>query len=151
MALLLIMIPGVVLSYLYAYQGFAQYTLDASLVIAVTFFGTSFAATILPYWKRDLYEKSPIARYKIAGIPLISIAGAIMTIFLGWITYEWLFEGVTKDVPAGLYGIGAGNSTSIIFLVVLYVAAAVVYVVARFWRRSQGIDLDAIHAEIPAE
>ena len=151
MALLLIMIPGVVLSYLYAYQGFAQYTLDASLVIAVTFFGTSFAATILPYWKRDLYEKSPIARYEIVGIPLISIAGAITTIFLGWITYEWLFEGVTDDAPAGLYGIGAGNSTSVTFLVILYVAAAVVYVVARYWRRAQGIDLDAIHAEIPAE
>jgi amino acid transporter len=151
MALLLIMIPGVVLSYLYAYQGFAQYTLDASLVIAVTFFGTSFAATILPWWKPDLYAKSPIARFKLAGLPIISIAGAITTIFLGWITYEWLFEGVTDSAPAGLYGIGAGNSTSVQFLAILYVAAAVVYVIARFVRRSQGVSLDAIHAEIPAE
>ena len=29
--------------------------------------------------------------------------------------------------------------------------AAVVYVVARVVRRQQGVDLDAIHAEIPAE
>jgi APA family basic amino acid/polyamine antiporter len=150
-ALILIMIPGVVLSYLYAYQGFAQYTLDASLVIAVTFFGTAIAATILPWWKRDLYQKSPIVRYNIAGLPLISIAGAITTVFLGWVLYEWLFEGVTADVPAGLYGIGAGNATSVIFLAVLYGLAAVIYVIARFYRRSQGIDLDAIHAEIPAE
>jgi len=150
-ALLLIMIPGVVLSYLYAYQGFAKYTLDATLVIAVTFFGTAIAATILPWWKRDLYEKSPIARYKVVGLPLISIAGAITTVFLGWTLYEWLFEGVTDAAPAGLYGIGSGNSTSVIFLAVLYGLAALVYVVARFYRRSQGIDLDAIHAEIPAE
>jgi APA family basic amino acid/polyamine antiporter len=150
-ALILIMIPGVVLSYLYSYQGFAQYTLDASLVIAVTFFGTAIAATILPWWKRDLYQKSPIVRYNIAGLPLISIAGAITTVFLGWVLYEWLFEGVTADVPAGLYGIGAGNATSVIFLAILYGLAAVIYVVARFYRRSQGIDLDAIHAEIPAE
>jgi amino acid transporter len=150
-ALLLIMIPGVLLSYLYAYQGFAAYTLDATLVIAVTFFGTAIAATILPWWKRDLYEKSPIARYKVVGLPLISIAGAITTIFLGWTLFEWLFEGVTDAAPAGLYGIGSGNSTSVIFLAVLYGLAALVYVVARFYRRSQGIDLDAIHAEIPAE
>jgi APA family basic amino acid/polyamine antiporter len=150
-ALILIMIPGVVLSYLYAYQGFAKYTLDASLVIAVTFFGTAIAATILPWWKRDLYQKSPIVRYNIAGLPLISIAGAITTIFLGWVLYEWLFEGVTTAAPGGLYGIGSGNGTSVIFLAILYGLAALVYIIARFYRRAQGVDLDAIHAEIPAE
>jgi APA family basic amino acid/polyamine antiporter len=151
-ALLLILVPGVILSALYAYQsGFSALTLDASLVIGVTFFGTSFAATILPWWKKDLYEKSPIARYKIAGLPLISLAGAITTIFLGWIIYEWLYEGVTDSTPAGLYGIGVGNSQSIQFLAFIYGLAAVVYIVARLWRRAQGVDLDAIHAEIPAE
>jgi amino acid transporter len=150
-ALILIMIPGVVLSYLYSYQGFAQYTLDASLVIAVTFFGTAFAATILPWWKRDLYQKSPIVRYNIAGLPLISVAGAITTIFLGWVLYEWLFQDVTTALPGGLYGIGHGNGTSVIFLAILYGIAALVYVAARLYRRAQGVDLDAIHAEIPAE
>jgi hypothetical protein len=29
--------------------------------------------------------------------------------------------------------------------------AALVYIAARFYRRSQGVDLDAIHSEIPAE
>ncbi|MBI3750824.1 MAG: amino acid permease [Chloroflexi bacterium] len=144
MALLLIMVPGVVLSWLYAYQsGFSALTLDASLVIAVTFFGTSFAATILPWWKKDLYQKSPIARYQVAGLPLISIAGLITTIFLGWTTYEWLSNA--------LYGIGVGNSDSIKFLAFVYGLAAVVYIVARLVRRTQGINLDAIHAEIPAE
>ncbi|HLY14606.1 MAG TPA: amino acid permease [Candidatus Limnocylindrales bacterium] len=143
-ALLLIMVPGVILSWLYAYQaGFSALTLDASLVIAVTFFGTSFAATILPWWKPDLYNKSPIARYKLAGLPLISIAGAITTIFLGWVVYEWLSNS--------LYGIGTGNSQSIEFLAVVYGLGALVWVVARVYRRTQGIDLDAIHAEIPAE
>jgi amino acid transporter len=143
-ALLLIMVPGVILSWLYAYQaGFSALTLDASLVIAVTFFGTSFAATILPWWKPDLYNKSPIARYKLASLPLISIAGAITTIFLGWVVYEWLSNS--------LYGIGTGNSQSIEFLAVVYGLGALVWVVARVYRRTQGIDLDAIHAEIPSE
>ncbi len=143
-ALLLIMIPGIFVSYLYSYvTGFSKLTLDASLVIAVTFFGTAIAATILPWWKPGLYAKSPIARYKVVGLPAISIAGAITTIFLGWVVYEWLSNS--------LYGIGVGNTDSIKFLAALYAIAAVLYVVARFYRRSQGIDLDAIHAEIPAE
>ena len=50
-----------------------------------------------------------------------------------------------------LYAIGVANANSIIFLGVLYGAAALLYIVARLWRRAQGVDLDAIHAEIPAE
>jgi amino acid transporter len=144
-ALALIMSPSVVLSWLYAYQAATFYplTLDATLVIAVTFFGTSIAATILPYWKPDIYNGSPVARYKVLGLPLISIAGGISTLFLGWVLYLWLSDP--------LYGIGVGNADSIKFLGVLYGAAAVLYVVARLWRRSQGVDLDAIHAAIPAE
>ena len=61
-----------------------------------------------------------------------------------FVVTEWLSNTT-------LYGIGAGNTDSIKFLAALYGLAALVYVVARFYRRSQGIDLDAIHAEIPAE
>jgi amino acid transporter len=143
-ALLLIMVPSVILSYLYAFNGdFVSLTLDASLVIAVTFLGSSVAATILPWWKPDLYRNSPLARYSILGLPLLALAGAITTIFLAWVLFLWLTDA--------LYGIGVGNTTSIVFLGVLYGLAAVVYLVARFYRRSQGVDLDAIHAEIPAE
>ncbi|MCI0344853.1 MAG: amino acid permease [Chloroflexi bacterium] len=143
-ALLLIMVPSVVLSWLYAYNSdFVGFTLDATLVIAVTFLGSAVAATILPWWKPQIYEGSPIARYTIVGLPLISVAGAITTIFLAWTLWQWLTNA--------LYGIGTGNTSSIIFLGVLYAAAAVLYVVARLYRRAQGVDLEAIHSEIPAE
>ena len=145
-ALLLIMIPSVILSYFYAFNSdFVALTLDATLVIAVTFFGSAFAATILPWWKKDVYQNSPMARMHIFGLPLVSIAGAITTIFLGWVLYMWIVD------PNGLYLIGVGNPNSIIFLGILYGVAALIYVVARVYRRSQGVDLDAIHAEIPAD
>jgi len=144
-ALTLIMVPSIVLSYLYAYQAATFYplTLDATLVIAVTFLGSSIAATILPYWKPDIYNASPVARYKVVGLPLISVAGLLSSLFLGWVLYLWLSESV--------YAIGVGNANSIAFLGILYGAAAVLYIVARLWRRAQGVNLDAIHAEIPAE
>src|SRR3989442_6672743 len=53
-ALILMIVPSVVISALYAYRpGFSTYTLDATLVIAVTYLGTIFAATILPWRRRD--------------------------------------------------------------------------------------------------
>jgi APA family basic amino acid/polyamine antiporter len=143
-ALGLIMVPSVILSWFYAYDpNFYPLTLDATLVIAVTFFFSSIAAMILPFWKKDIYEASPVARYKVLGLPLISVAGALSALFLGWNLYMWLTDA--------LYGIGIGNANSILFLGALYGGAAVLYLVARFVRRMQGVDLDAIHAEIPAE
>jgi amino acid transporter len=143
-ALLLIMIPSVVVSAVYAYWApFATYTLDASLVIAVMFFGTAIAATILPWWKPNLYQNSPIARYTILGVPLISIGGAVTVVVLGWVIYEWL--------AVSTYGIGVETPGSIIYLGILYGIAIVMYVVAYLYRRSQGVNLDAIHSEIPAE
>ena len=68
----------------------------------------------------------------------------ITAIILGW----------TVD-PAGSRTRSTGSASatpnSIKFLGVVYGAAALVYVVARLYRRSQGVDLDAIHSEIPAE
>ena len=141
-ALLLMLVPSIVVSWLYVYTSdFATFILDATLVIAVTFFGTSIAAMILPYRKKRLYENSPIARYKVAGVPLITVAGAITAAFLGFNLYHWF----TNDLYA------VNDSTSLWFMASMYGLAIVIYVVAWFVRRSQGINLSAIHREIPVE
>lgn len=139
-ALLFIMVPAIVVSVIYSFSAeFRALTLDATLVIAVTFLGSTIAATILPWWKPQLFDNSPIARLKMP----ITIASLIISVILAYTIYLWLTDA--------LYGIGVGNTNSIIFLGVLYGLAAIVYVAARLYRRSQGVDLDAIHAEIPAE
>jgi basic amino acid/polyamine antiporter, APA family len=139
-ALLYIMIPAVVVSVIYAYSAdFRALTLDATLVIAVTFLGSAVAATLLPWYKPLIFDNSPVAHLKV----VISGAGLITAIILAWTIILWLQDP--------LYGIGVGNTNSIIFLGVVYGAAAVLYVGARLYRRSQGVDLDAIHSEIPAE
>ncbi|HLE14427.1 MAG TPA: APC family permease [Anaerolineales bacterium] len=65
-ALLLMVVPSLIVAYLFAYDIFSFQTLylDATLVIAVTFLGTTVAATILPWKSRDVFDGSPIARFK---------------------------------------------------------------------------------------
>lgn len=139
-ALLYIMIPSVVVSVLYAYSSdIRALTLDATLVIAVTFLGSTLAAAILPWYKPRIFDNSPVAHLKL----VISGAGLITSIILAWTIWRWLVDP--------LYGIGIGNTNSIIFLGLLYGAAALLYVGARLYRRTQGVDLDAIHSEIPSE
>ena len=67
-------LPAVLVSALYAYNvaGFRSITLAATQGIAIMYFGTAIAAIVLPYKKKALYEASPIAQMKVAGIPLIS-------------------------------------------------------------------------------
>jgi len=139
-ALLYIMVPAVLVSIAYSYSADVRaLTLDATLVIAVTFLGSTVAATILPWYKPRIFDNSPVAHLKV----VISGAGLITSIILAWTIWLWLSDP--------LYGIGVGNTNSIIFLGALYGLAAVVYVGARLYRRAQGVDLDAIHGEIPAE
>jgi len=153
-ALLLMTVPSILVAYMYNYNiaNFYSLTLCSTLVIAVTFLGTTIAAIILPYRKPELYNASPIVKYKVLGLPLISVAGVIFGGFLVFLLYEWILD------PNALYGIGysvneAGykNGTSIIFMLANYVLAAVIYFGFRFARKRQGIDLSKVQAEIPVE
>jgi amino acid transporter len=141
-ALLLMLIPSIPISYFYAYgENFATWTLNATLVIALTFFGSTVAAAILPWRKPDIYNASPIARYNVLGIPLVTVCASAFGLFLAFCIYQW----VTND----LYGIN--NTSSFLYLSTMYVLALVIYVVSRFVRRAQGMDLKMVYDEIPED
>jgi APA family basic amino acid/polyamine antiporter len=141
-ALILMLVPSVAVSALFAYSSkFGTYILDATLVIAVTFLGTAIAAIILPWRKKALYQNSAIAKYKVGGIPLITVAGLVTALFLGWNLYEWF----TNDVYF------VNNKQSLIFMGSMYVLALLIFVVARVVRARQGINLKAIYEEIPVD
>jgi len=146
-ALLLMVIPSLIISALFAWNifDFQTLTLCSTLVIAVTYLGSTVAAILLPWIKPKLYNASPIAKYKILGIPLISVAGVIFGGFLVFLLYEWIID------PNGLYGIGISNTSSVIYMLAMYLLALIIYVGFRWYRRREGIDIDKIYAEIPVE
>jgi amino acid transporter len=141
-ALALMLVPSIGLAALYAYNTtFATYTLDATLVIAVTFLGSAIAAAWLPWRRAEIYNASPIARYKIAGIPLITAASVAFIAFLVFCLFKWLQDSV--------YGINDGGS--LIFMGAMYALALAIYVGSRIYRKRQGMDLKMVYGEIPAE
>ncbi|HCR70547.1 MAG TPA: hypothetical protein DIW23_03805 [Anaerolineae bacterium] len=146
-ALLLMIVPSVIVAYMFNYNiaNFATLTLCSTLVIAVTFLGTTISAIILPYTKPDLYKSSPISKYNVLGIPLITVTGVIFGGFLVYLLYQWIID------PNVLYGIGISNTNSVIYMLSMYVLAAVIYFGFKSYRKSKGIDLDKVTAEIPAE
>ena len=141
-ALLLMLVPSIPISYFYAYNAdFYSWTLAATLVIAITFTGSAIAAAVLPWRKPEIYNASPIAKYRIAGLPLITVAAAGFLVILGFALYEWF----TNDIYA------LNGRESLIYMGCLYAVALLIYLGSRFVRRSQGIDMGMVHSEIPAE
>ena len=146
-SLVLMIVPSIVISAVYAYKpSFTTVFLDATAVLALTFFATTVAAIILPWRRKDLYNASPIASWKVAGIPTITIVGVITGAFLLFMLWEWSFNA------DDLYGTTFSSTpNSVYYFLATYIVAVVIYVVARVVRKRQGIDLARIHHEIPVE
>jgi APA family basic amino acid/polyamine antiporter len=144
-SLILMIIPSLIVSAIWAFRpSFQGIFLWATGVIAITFLGTVIAAAIMPWRRKDIFENSPIARFKVAGIPVITITGVVSAIFLLFMLAEWSFNGV--------YGTSFSlNASSPIYFLVTYLVAIAIYVIARVVRKRQGIDLARIHREIPVE
>jgi APA family basic amino acid/polyamine antiporter len=141
-ALALMLIPSIPISYLYAFNSdFYNWTLASTMVIAITFTGSAIAAAILPWRKPEIYNASPIARYKVAGVPLITVAAVGFLLLLGFSLYKWL----TDDLYA------LNDKGSLIYMGILYAIAFAIYLGSRLFRRQQGIDMTMVHKEIPVE
>jgi APA family basic amino acid/polyamine antiporter len=141
-ALALMLLPSIPIAYFYAYNStFTQWTLDATLVIAITFAGSAIAAAILPWRKPDIYNASPIAKYKFLGIPLVTAAAIGFLIILGFALYKWFQDDI--------YGVN--NPSSLWYMGALYLAAILIYCASWLYRRRQGLNLKMVYDEIPAE
>jgi amino acid transporter len=141
-SLVLMLLPAVGLAAIYSYSTtFRTYTLDATLVIAVTYLFSSIAVVILPWRKPDLWRASPASKIKVLGVPIVPVSGVITIGLLGFCLYEWFSNDLYYvNNPDSLYYMGA-----------MYVLGIVIYIAARMIRRRQGIDLGLINKEIPVE
>ncbi|HEU5419438.1 MAG TPA: APC family permease [Streptosporangiaceae bacterium] len=141
-SLILMLLPAVGLSAVYAYSStFRTYTLDATLVIAVTYLFSAIAVVILPWRKPDLWAASPASRIKVLGVQIVPLAGWVTIALLGFNLYEWL----SND------NYFVNNTDSLIYMGAMYVLAIILFLVARIVRSRQGIDLGLINKEIPVE
>jgi amino acid transporter len=141
-SLVLMLLPAVALGALYSYNTtFVTYTLDATVVIAVTYTFSAIAVVILPFRKRELWQASPASKIKVLGVPIVPASGVITLGLLGFCIYEWLSNS--------LYG--SNKVDSLYYMGGMYVLAIVLYLAARVIRRRQGIDLGLVNKEIPVE
>lgn len=139
----------------------AIYAWSTSFQLAFGFWGqvwtyilASIAAIVLPYKLKDVFEGSPF-RYRIAGIPLLSILGVLSVIGLVFIEYAFLID------PNQLISFTAASPSTTVFglaipnLVMLnagvFLSGFVFYGLVKWIRARQGVDVGLAFAEIPPE
>jgi APA family basic amino acid/polyamine antiporter len=141
-ALLLMLVPAAGVSALYAYWArFATFTLDAVLVIAVTYMFSALVAVVLPWRRPDLWRASPASQVRVLGVPVVPVAGLVTIALIGFNLYEWLADDA--------YGVN--NPASLAFMGALYVLAIAVYIAGHWARKRQGTDLGLVLREVPAD
>jgi amino acid transporter len=129
-----------VMAYLTAFTSFWGYLVNLMIGLNLAFIIVSIAAIVFPYKKKELYEKSAIAHWKVANIPLITLVGIASLLVSGYLEYTVL------SYPA--LG-GAITWTSIGSVVGVFAFGLAVYFVYKAYRAKQGIELALVFGEVP--
>mgnify|MGYP005844072265 CR=1 FL=1 len=132
-----------VLLYLSIFTPLFDYVFNYIVIFGIAFWITSFAAILLPYRRKELFEAAPtLIQAKLAGVPLVTIAGVINLILFSLILYSG-FSLPAFSGPVGPAAIG--------FVLGIYVTGALIYFIVAGLRRREGVDLNLLYGEIPPE
>lgn len=129
--------------YLYFFTAFSKLTLDLPLFATFAFGASCLAGMLLPYMAgtKRIYWDSPLSKYTVAGLPLITVAGAASLVYFAFLLFEYLTDdryGVNSPLGLGFIG-------------VMVVISLAFYVGFRWLRRREGIDTSLTYREIPAD
>jgi amino acid transporter len=146
-AILFLLIGGEALAVLFLIAPDVEsYALSTAL--SATFYQTLtlLAAAIFPYVAKRMYDASPISKYKLGGIPWITICGAWGVIAGAALLYFYL-----SDPGLGLRPLPGETLLGFYGMLGVYVIAFIWFWVARSYRKNQGIDVDLNFKELPPE
>ncbi len=116
-------------------------TLGVTFACGYVFVISCFAAALLPFRAKALYEASPGAKYTLGGFPLVTLFGAIGSIFGIVVLILFITEA----------GYGLNNATSYIYVVGVFLVCLIGYWIGRQYNKGKGIDVNYAFLEVPPE
>jgi amino acid transporter len=116
-------------------------TLSLIEALSIIWGSCMLVGALMPYIKKDVWAKSPASRYRVAGIPLITISGLLGTAGFAYVIYLlW-----NDPVAAG------HTNLSVIVQLSLFAIGFVAYFAVKQVRASRGVDIAYAFREIPVE
>lgn len=140
-AIILTAVVGEILLILFVYTSFSVAFANTTILLNLVFFITSFAGILFPFKAKSVFEQAPgWVKARVGGFPVITLVGIFSAIVQTILLYGSFTNSYIGGAPAS-YPIAAG----------LAIGGLVLFYVARWYRRYQGINLDLVFKEIPPE
>ena len=141
-ALTIMLAISILVTILYNYAlWYSALTLGVTAAGGLVFMVGSIAAALLPYRAKDIYSASPGARYKILGVPLVTVFGVI-----GACLTVAMEIALFTDKGYGLVGWKTDTFMAATFLIVF-----IYYWINRAYNMSRGVDMSRAFASVPPE
>jgi basic amino acid/polyamine antiporter, APA family len=125
--LLLFGLLSVVPSVLYAYASFWRLALDVALLTVICSAVTCVGGALAPFLHRERYRESTAAPYEVYGVPVITVAGTLFTVFAVAVLWQ-IFSDQRLSI-------GAGDRLGRLLLVGLYLLSMFIFMLRRLYRR----------------
>jgi amino acid transporter len=142
-AILLCCALGLLWGWLNGYPEISRLYATLSLMGILFYAASGVAVIALPLWRKQLWGASPARRWRVGGIPLVSICGAVFILYAA--ICAWLFLTDTR-----LFSI-QNNPYAVGFFFGTYISGIVAYLAFKAYRRRQGIPVEKLYSEIPVE
>jgi amino acid transporter len=131
--------------YLLCFTPFFQYTANVFLGWMVCYAIVGLTVMVFPWKRKGLFETAIPSGYrrKVAGVPVLSILGAIM---FGFFIFE-TYAGATNQAlggPLSWASVGIG-------VVGMFVLGLVIYYASYLYQKRKGVDISLAFAEVPPE
>ena len=124
------------------YAGVIFGALNITLVLTALYAFVGFVGIIFPYRRKDIFESSSISKYRIGGVPVISLVGLANLILFGFLTYFSL-ENPAMSGPTG--------APALVTLVGIFIIGIIAYYATKQYYLRKGIDISLAMAQIPPE
>jgi APA family basic amino acid/polyamine antiporter len=144
-AILFLLIGGEALAVLFLIApNVESYALSTALTATFYQTLTLLAAALFPWLAKSIFEASPVSKYKVGGVPLVTLCGA-WGVLVGIV----LIVFYLTDPGLGLRPLPGETLLGFIGMLAVFVFAFVWFWVARAMNKSRGIDIDLNFKEIP--
>lgn len=110
--------------------------------IAITFAIIGLAAMLFPYRRPEMHENSPISNWDIAGIPFMTIVGAVTFVYMSVMVYFFFTDPI----------VGGTTTPSLVAVFGTFGLGFIIFYGMKYYRKKyQNIDIDRAFEEIPVE
>ena len=144
-ALIIVGVLGVLFLILGVYTSILYLMINSALLVNLSFIPAGFSCALLPFRKKDIWEKGPAwTRTKIGPVPVATIVGLVQGIGLTVLAVSLFFYPAATGAPINAY--------TYAFVIGIYALCFGLYFGFRAYRqRKEGIDVAWAFKELPPE